>query len=298
MATGVGLLGAVGVGLVVTAGAASAADERIDLRASRSFTAGGNPGSASVVVERREKGCISVRTGLAIRLASGMNSGQVRVETLSRGQWRPIVVSDGGGSTVVTERTAPDRSTLCNRQTAVGRYRVSFADGTPSGSVTLIGQVFNGRGQSLGSESASARINGVKPTPTKKSPSPTKKATPSPVATEEPVAPFDDPAKSPLAAGVPIPPSNSDSGGFLGMSGLVMIGGLGLVAVGAGLIVFLVRQLRSDRGGGGSTAEARRHSAAADGGAPETQIMFLPPMRPAAGPGADQPTAILPRVED
>jgi hypothetical protein len=305
LAIGVGLVGVIGVGLVVSAGTASAADERIDLRTARAFTAGGNPGSASVSVIRRDRGCITVRTGLGIRLANGMNAGQVRVDTLSRGQWRPVVVSDAGGSAVVTERTAPDRSTICERQTAVGRYRVSFANGTPGGSVTIIGQVFNGRGELIGSESASARVNGVKATPTKK-PTKSKSATPSPpTETEEPptAAPFDDPAKSPLAVGVPVP-NDSDSGGFLGMSGVVMLGGVVLVAVGAALIVFLVRQMRADRAGNRPAPAADQGRHWAGGGrttttaAPETQTMFLPPMRPAAGPGADQPTVIFPRVED
>ncbi len=307
LAIGVGLVGAIGVGLVVSAGTASAADERIDLRAARAFTAGGNPGSASVSVTRRDRGCITVRTGLGIRLANGMNAGQVRVDTLSRGQWRPVVVSDAGGDAVVTERTAPDRSTICERQTAVGRYRVSFAKGTPGGSVTIIGQVFNGRGELIGSESAAARVNGVKVTPTKKpTKQPSKSATPSaPSETEEPptAAPFDDPAKSPLAVAVP-PPNDSDGGGFLGMSGLVMLGGVVLVGVGAALIVFLVRQMRADRAGNrpAPAEDPGRHWAG--GGrttttaAPETQTIFLPPMRPAAGPGTDQPTVIFPRIED
>ncbi|GIF66073.1 hypothetical protein Ais01nite_41080 [Asanoa ishikariensis] len=301
-AIGVGLVGAIGVGLVVSAGSASAADERIDLRAARAFNAGGNPGSASVSVTRRDRGCINVRTALGIRLANGMNGGQVRVDFESRGQWRPVVVSDAGPGVVVTERTAPDRSTICERQTAVGRYRVSFADGTPGGSVTLIGQVFNGRGQVVGSESAAARVNGAKVTPTKKATKPPKSAPPTtPTKTEEPLTadPFDDPAKSPLAVAVPVPPHDSGSGGFLGMSGLVMFGGLVLVGVGAALIVFLVRQMRADRAGGRPTPDLGRHTGGAgQTAAPESQTMFLPPMRPATGPGSDQQTVIFPRIED
>ncbi|GIF77596.1 hypothetical protein [Asanoa siamensis] len=298
LAIGVGLVGAIGVGLVVSAGPASAADERIDLRATRTFTPGGAPGSASVSVTRRDRGCITVRTGLGIRLANGMSPDQVRVETLTRGQWRSVIVAGAGNGAVVTERTAPDRSTICDRQTTAGRYRVSFAKGTPGGSVTLTGQVFNGRGELLGSESASARVNGVRATPTR-TPSRTKSPTAKPVATVDPetVVPFDDPAKSPVALGVPTPHDSGDSG-FLGMSGLVMVGGLVLVGVGAGLIVFLVRQLRADRAGKGAAPDTGRHSATGGRMVNDAQTMFLPPMRPAAGPGPDQPTVILPRVED
>ncbi|SNS91908.1 hypothetical protein SAMN05421812_102358 [Asanoa hainanensis] len=299
LAIGVGLVGAIGVGLVVSAGTASAADERIDLRAARTFNAGGNPGSASVSVTRRDRGCITVRTALGIRLASGMNGGQVRVDTLRGGQWQPVVVSDAGQGVVVTERTAPDRSTVCERQTATGRYRVSFADGTPGGSVTLVGQVFNGRGQLVGSESAAARVNGAKVTPTKKPTKSPKSATPTTrTKTEEPLTadPFDDPAKSPLAV-APVPPHDSDSSGFLGMSGLVMFGGLVLVGVGAALIVFLVRQMRADRAGRSRTALDQRGRGARTA-APESQTIFLPPVRPAVGPGRDQQTVIFPRIED
>ena len=305
LAIGVGLVGAIGVGIVVSAGIASAADDRFDLRAARTFAAGGGPGSASISITHRDRGCISVRTALGIRLAKGMTANQVRVETLSRGQWRPIIVSDAGTGAVVTERTVPDRGTVCERQTAVGRYRITFAQGTPSGSITIIGQVFNGKGEQLGSESAAAQVNGVKvANPTKTPPKPTKRATPTPTApaTELPptAEPFDDPDKSPLAVGVPIPPKDPGEGGFLGMSGLVMIGGLVLVLVGAGLIVFLVRSLRADRAGGGLAPEGGRHFAS-DGRTaplPETQTIFLPGMRPAAGPGTDQPTVIFPRIDD
>jgi hypothetical protein len=301
LAVGAGLAGAIGVGLVVTAGTASAADEQVNLRASRTFTAGGGTGTASVSVSRRERGCTTVRTGLGIRLSEGMSASQVQVQTLSHGQWRPIIVSDAGAGAVATERTAPDRATVCDRQSTTARYRIGFASGTPGGSVTIIGQAFDGRGGSIGSDSASARVNGGKATPSKK-PKATKSATPTSKPTEEPptAAPFDDPAKSPLAVGVPITPQDPDEGGFLGMSGLVMIGGLLLVAVGAALIVFLVRQVRADRSGttpvsGKHTTEIARTAAPA---APETQTMFLPPMRPAAGPGGDPPTVIFPRIDD
>jgi hypothetical protein len=301
VAIGAGLVGAIGIGLVVSAGTATAADQRIDLKTARTFTAGGGAGSASVSVTQRDRRCVIVRTALGIRLAGDMSADQVRVEVLSRGQWRPVIVSGAGGGAVVTERTAPDRSTICDGQTAVGRYRVSFVKGTPGGSVTLVGQVFNLRGQLLGSESAAARVSGVKPTPTKTSSKPRRSATPTPVKTEEPptVAPFDDPAKSPLAVGVPIPPHDPGDDGFLGMSAVAMTGGLVLVGVGAGLIVFLVRQVRADRAGRGAAPGTGRHSV--DGGrtaAPDAPTIFLPPVRPAAGPGPDQPTVILPRVEE
>ncbi|MEV4618952.1 hypothetical protein AB0J74_09645 [Asanoa sp. NPDC049573] len=303
LAIGAGLVGAIGVGIVLAAGTASAADDRVELKAARTFSAGGNAGSASVSITHRDRGCIAVRTGLGIRLATGMKASQVRVATFSLGQWRPLIVSDAGGSAVATERTAPDRAGICERQTAVARYRIAFATGTPSGSITIVGQVFNGRGQLLGSESAAARVNGVRATPTKTPAKPTKRATPTPAQpTEEPptVAPFDDPAKSPIAVGVPAQPKDPGEGGFLGMSGLVMVGGLVLVLVGAGLIVFLVRSVRADRAGNRPATDGGRHSGG-DGHTaplPETGTIFLPPMRPAAGPGTDQPTVIFPRIED
>ena len=113
------------------------------------------------------------------------------------------------------------------------------------------------------------------------------------------VAPFDDPAKSPLAVAPPIQPKDPGEGGFLGMSGLVMTGGLVLVLVGIGLIVFLVRSLRADRAGGRPNSEGGRHAGGDGRTAPlPDSTMFLPPMRPAVGPGRDQPTVIFPRIED
>ncbi|GIF48878.1 hypothetical protein DFJ67_1012 [Asanoa ferruginea] len=303
LAIGVGLVSAIGVGIVVSAGTASAADDRFDLRTARTFSAGGGAGNASVSVTRRDRGCISVRTGLGIRLANGMSANQVRVETLSHGQWRPLIVSDAGGGAVATERTAPDRAQICERQTATARYRIAFASGTPSGSITIIGEAFNGRGEPIGNESAAARVNGVKVAPTKSPTKPPKRATPTPAQpTEEPptVEPFDDPAKTQAAVAVPIPPKDPGEGGFLGMSGLVMTGGLVLVLVGVGLIVFLVRSLRADRAGNRLAPDGGRHSGG-DGRTaplPESGTIFLPPMRRAAGPGGDQPTVIFPRIED
>jgi len=309
LALGAGFAAVVGAGLVVTAGAASAADERVDVRASRSFTAGGDPGTASVTVSWSERGCVFVRTALSIRL-DGMDAGQVRVEAFSFGGWRPVAVSGAGDGVVVTERTPPDNALLCNRQSAEARYRIAFDADTRGGSVTIVGEAYGPRGRLLDRDAATGRVNGTKPSPTpsRKSPKPTKSPTRSPTPTPTPTAtaetataaPFDDPARSPIALGVPNPPQDPGGGGFLGMSRLVMAGGLVLVAVGVGLIVFLIRQIRADRAGPRTAADpAGRH--ALRGGPPataEAPTIFLPGVRPATGPGTDPPTVILPRIDD
>lgn len=301
LALGAGLAVALGGGLLVTAGAADAAEGRVDLRSAQSFKAGGGPQSASITVTRRERGCVQVRTGLAIGL-KGMGADQVRVESFSGGGWRPIIVSPAGDSAVVTERTAPERANLCNRQSTTARYRITFGAEAPSGTVTIVGEAYDGQGQLIDRDTVTGRVNGVKtsPSPSKKSTKPSKKATPTATPTTESatVEPFDDPAKSPIALGVPNAPQDPGGGGFLGVSGLVMVGGLVLVGVGAALIFLLVRQIRADKVGG-TAAEPAGGRHARDGllPAPDAPTIFLPPVRP-AGPGPDQPTVILPRIED
>ena len=117
-------LAAIGVGAASLP--AYAADDRVSVRASRSFTPGGDGGSVAVSVNKRTKGCVAVRVVLGIQL-DGLEANQVRVIAQTGGGWQDVGVSGGGGG-VTTGQVAPERQRLCERQTATVRYRVAFAE--------------------------------------------------------------------------------------------------------------------------------------------------------------------------
>jgi hypothetical protein len=272
--------------LVTAASPAQAAADRVDVRASRTFNTGGNPGSVTVTIAKRTKGCVIVSTSIGIVLP-GLRADQVQVQAYRGGQWQSIGVSQTGAG-VATGRTTPDRPRLCDRQETTARYRVAFAAGAPGGEATLVGEAFTGTGALIGRDAATVRVNGVRsaPSPTGK-PSPTPTASPTPSAgAETTVAPFDDALPSDTA-GVPAQAASSSDRG-LGAGTLVMVGGIGLVVVGAALLVLLLLRARGDRAllgtrGGGA------HRAS---GAPTA---FMPPVQSG---GSEPPTVSMPRFED
>jgi hypothetical protein len=271
--------------LVTAASPAQAAADRVDVRASRTFTAGGNPGSVTVAITKRTKGCVIVSTSLGIALP-GLHADQVQVQAYRGGQWQTIGVSQTGGG-VTTGRTTPERPRLCDRQETTARYRVAFAAGAPSGDATVVGEAFTGVGALIGRDAASVRVNGVRaaPSPTHK-PSPTPSTSSASASAQTTVAPFDDALPSDTAAGAARAASSGGNG--LGAGTLVMVGGIGLVVVGAALLVLLLLRARGERDPLGTRA-AGAHRAS---GAPTA---FMPPVQSA---GTEPPTVTMPRVDD
>jgi hypothetical protein len=266
-------LAAIGVGAASVP--AYAADDRVSVRASRSFNPGGDGGAVTVSVNKRTKGCVAVRVVLGIRL-NGLEANQVQVA--AGGQ--DVGVSGGGGG-VVTGQVAPERQRLCERQTATVRYRVAFAEGVSGGTVTFVGEATTAGGAFMGRDTTESKVNAPKeskspsPKPSKSSKSPT------PEPRTSTVAPFANAAKSPAAVGAP-PAQDGDggSGGLSGLDAVVMLGGLGLVGLGAAMLFFLIRRSRADR-------------AEPDPADAPTAVM------PAYGQGsADAPTMIIRRIEE
>jgi hypothetical protein len=272
---------------VVTAAAspALAADDRVTVRAPHAFNAGGNPGSVTVSIAKRTKGCVGVRTGIGIALP-GLRADQVQVQAFTGGQWQPVgVFATGGG--IATGRTAPDRPVLCDRQETTARYRVAFAAGAPSGDAAIVGEAFTAAGALIGRDAAASTINGVRPTaPSKRKPSPSpsrSSPTPTPTVVTTTVAPFDDATTGTTPALAAAPGESAGNGGGLGGGTLIMLGGIGLVVVGAGLLVLLLLRARGER-----AAVPGAHRAGAT-------TAFLPPVQAAP---ADAPTMIIPKAED
>ena len=268
-------LAAIGVGAASLP--AYAADDRVSVRASRSFTPGGDGGSVAVSVNKRTKGCVAVRVVLGIQL-DGLEANQVRVIAQTGGGWQDVGVSGGGGG-VTTGQVAPERQRLCERQTATVRYRVAFAEDVSGGTATFVGEAYTAGGALIGRDAGESRINAPKQSPTPKPSKSSKSPTPEPRTST--VAPFAIAAKSP--AGVAAPPAQDGedgSGGLSGLDAVVMLGGLALVGLGAALLFFLIRRARADR-------------AAVDPADAPTAV--IPAVRRAP---ADAPTMIIRRVEE
>lgn len=227
-------------GLVVGAAApAAAADERVRLSAPSSFRAGGSPGAVSLTVARRGPGCIVPRTSLTLRKA-GLTAGQVRVEVARAGRWQPVGVRQAAGGAVGVTVIGVEREPLC-RGSAATRLRVMFAATVPTGRVTLIGAA-TARGRVLGRASDEAKVNGGAPATPARTPKPTPKPTPTPTAGESESAAV-EPTPVPAVAVATDPP---EGGGF-GLAGmLVMVGGGGMVLLGVGILIFLLRRPRNE----------------------------------------------------
>ncbi|MBF9132053.1 hypothetical protein I0C86_24265 [Plantactinospora sp. S1510] len=279
----------VAFGATVSLGTAPAAaeGESVRVRAPSTMNAGGSPGSVTVNVSMRGGDCVSVRTGLGMRLP-GLTADRVEVQVAADGAWRPVQVSDGGDGLVVAARTAPGRPELCARKSVSSRYRVSLLAGAPAGRLTVVVEAYTAAGRLLGRGSDTARVGGrtgTSPSPTRKSPTP--EPVESPVATEEAVVPTQQ-----VAAALPDQtPNGSESGSSLGIGAMVMIVGVVMVVIGIALLVMLIRRGRADR---------RAPSGAPSAGAPPVggwQTRVPSPPRPAvygggAGGGAD-PTMML-----
>ncbi|WP_159079321.1 hypothetical protein [Plantactinospora sp. BC1] len=240
----VGLL--VGTTVSLAAAPAVAEGESVRVRAPSSISAGGSPASVTVNVSMRGGGCVNVRTVLGVHLP-GLTADRVEVRVAADGDWRRVPVSEGANGLVVGERTAPDKPELCARKSVSSRYRVSLAEGAPAGRVTLLAEAYGAGGRLLGRDTDSARLTGrtgdapaTQRTPELVIPSAT------PQATEEPAAP----ATEEVAAALPAQPvaAEDESGGSLGLGGMVMVVGIVMVGIGIALMVLLIRRSRAERG--------------------------------------------------
>ncbi|MGW1057244.1 hypothetical protein [Micromonospora rubida] len=217
--------------------------DSVRVRSTDSFRPGGSPGAVNVEVRKRTGGCVLVRTGLGLRL-DGLAANQVAVQVAMAGRWLPVSVSGGGGG-VTASQVTPTNPTLCKGKSLTVRYRVTFRAGTPGGRLELAGAATNALGRALGRDATAARVVGEKKKP---SPSPTPTRTPSPSPTVAPTEAVDVAgptlAAAAARAGSTTPvAAEEDSGGL----SVFMLFGVGLVVVGIGLIVLLVRRSRSDK---------------------------------------------------
>ncbi|MFI7071409.1 hypothetical protein [Micromonospora sediminicola] len=233
-------VGALLGGLVAAAASPALAEgDRVGLRSAASFTAGGSPGVVAIEVRKRTEGCVMLRTALGLRV-EGLRADQVRVEVAVGRRWTPVPVSGGGGAVATAQVAAVDRP-LCKGKGATVRYRVAFADGAVGGRLELAGEASAANGQVLGRAGRSARLVGAQPTP---SASPSRKPSPTPKPSAAVTTPAETASTSPLVAAVD-PAAAADDSSFGGS--MIMWFGIGLVLVGAALIVLLVRRSRADR---------------------------------------------------
>ncbi|MFG1953593.1 hypothetical protein [Micromonospora sp. NPDC048830] len=286
--------------LAVGASPALADGDSVRVRAADSLTPGGSPGSVSVEVRRRTDGCVMVRSTLGLRL-DGLAADQVSVQFATGGRWWPVPTG-GAGGVVATQQVTPANPTLCKGKSVTLRYRLAFRPGAPAGRLTVVGEATTARGQTLGRDATTARVVQGRRSP---SPSPTPSRSPSPT-----VAPTEE---VPADAG----PTLAAAGGQAGQSSTVaaeegsggislyMLLGLGLVVVGAGLIVLLVRRSRAERepaGGahpglpqprqpGGTTYRAGAGAPPYAGGAPSGGVYGRPAAAPSGSVYGTRPDA-------
>ncbi|MFB6396646.1 hypothetical protein [Polymorphospora lycopeni] len=272
------VLALVGGLVAVGASPAMADEDRVSVKLPGSFKVG-SPSGVTVTVAKRTEGCVTVRTALAFNLPQ-LSPDQVEVQVADDGEWRRVITSDGGGGLIVTERTAPEKSRLCERKSVSMRYRVQFLAGAPSGTVNVVAEAYGNPGGVLDRAAGTRRVTGgVSPTPARPSKSPTPSPSASPSPSESAVEPSEETV--PVAEGSPAaaaPPSGG-GGGFFGVGTMVMTAGVGMVVAGVVLLIFLLR-----RGRGG------------DGPGPGGGYGFGSPPPGPRGGGDGDATAILPRV--
>ncbi|MGV9981417.1 hypothetical protein ACWDUH_27460 [Micromonospora wenchangensis] len=237
-------VGALLAGLVAVGALPAHADEdRVRVRASGGFSAGGSPGGVAIEVRKRTDGCVLLRTALGLSLA-GVGADQVRVEVNVGGRWSTVPVTGGGGVLQVS-RTSSAGPPLCKGKSSTVRYRVAFLAGAPAGRLDVVGEATTAVGRLIGRGADTSRVGGRaagSPTP---SPTPTRKPTPTPDATTSAPAPTTATTGAALAAPVAGPTGTAaaeTSGGSM-----TMFAGIALVILGAGLIALLIFRSRADR---------------------------------------------------
>ncbi|MDG4784853.1 hypothetical protein O7626_02705 [Micromonospora sp. WMMD1102] len=282
----VGLLA--GAAVALAPAPARAEGEQVKVRAPNSISAGGSAASVTVNVSMRGGDCVNVRTALAVQLP-GLTADRVEVRVPAGRDWRRVPVSAAGDGLFVTERTAPQRPELCARKNVSSRYRVNLAEGVPGGRVTLVAEAYAAGGRLLGRGGDAARVTGR----TGKAPQRTPglvTASATPQATEAAEA---EPSQE-VAAALPVRPAAAeDSGGSLGLGGMVMVVGVVMVGIGIALIVLLVRRSRAERARAGMPSAA----AADPTGAEQTARIVLLGAEPTTRippTGADPTTRIPP----
>ncbi|MEU1889058.1 hypothetical protein ABZ491_26665 [Micromonospora rifamycinica] len=237
-------VGALLGGLVAVGALPAYADsDRVRVRASGGFSAGGPPGGVSIEVHKRTEGCVLLRTSLGLSL-DGITAEQVRVEVSVGGRWSAVPVS-GGGGVVRASRTPSADPTLCKGKSSIVRYRVAFLAGAPAGRLGVVGEATTAVGRLIGRGADTSRVGGraagtptPSPTPTR-TPTPTPDAT-TPASTTEPVA-----TQAVLAA----PPSAGRAAAETSGGSMIMLAGIALVVLGAALIALLIFRSRADRAG-------------------------------------------------
>ncbi|MFE7870526.1 hypothetical protein ACFUYE_09295 [Micromonospora humida] len=240
----VATVGALLAGLVTLGALPAHADgDRVRVRASGGFSAGGSPGGVAIEVRKRTDGCVLLRTALGLSLA-GVGADQVRVEVSVGGRWSTVPVSGGGGVLQVS-RTSSAGPPLCRGKSSTVRYRVAFLAGAPAGRLDVVGEATTAVGRLIGRGADTSRVGGRaagSPTP---SPTPTRKPTPTPGATTPAPAPTAATTGAALAAPAAGPAGTAaaeTSGGSM-----TMFAGIALVILGAGLIALLIFRSRADR---------------------------------------------------
>jgi hypothetical protein len=224
----------------------------------QAFTAGGDPGTVTVVASStgERPGCRKVRWSLTVRV-QGVRLDQVRVRRIEGAAAFPVSVQAGRDSArIVDQRFDPGK--LCPGRTVTATYAVAFTGG--AGAVAFTSEPRDGAGRLLSTATAQSTVvpgeatASTAPTEPPASPSPSPSASdpdpsPSPSVSDDAglAPPVDLPATTPPAV-APAAAGHRDNSPSLLVPGLV-VGGM-LVFLGVGLLMRL--RMRSRRAGRGA----------------------------------------------
>ena len=201
------------------------------------FEAGADARTVEVVAstERRpgERRCRKVRWSMVLTVDRA-DLDQVRVDRIEDDRSFPLRVRTEGDTARLTD-VRLDPGQLCPGRTVTARYRVAFADDTPSGEVTFRAQAFGADDRLLQSASASRRVTGEEPA---ESPSPSATA-------DEPSGE----AVAPADTGEPDLSATAGTGGTPSLLGPGLIIGAVLVFLGIGLLLRIRLRNRNARHG-------------------------------------------------
>jgi hypothetical protein len=244
---------AVTAGTLILPGRASAVEPgfRVDItEAPRTFTAGDNARTVTVVASSDQNRCQKVRWSLLVEV-DGLDLDEVEVARVEEDGDFPVRVQNAGGTTARITDVQLDPGQLCRGRTVTARYRIGFDDGASSGQVTFRAQAFNA-GRTLLQEASSRSLVEGEEQEEEKSPSPSPSPSESSESPEpEPEATAGDETPEPDATSTDtdlaaVPASGADSGTPSLLGAGLIIGGI-LVFLGVGLLLRLRMRNRAPK---------------------------------------------------
>lgn len=125
----------------------------------RTFTAGADPATVTVVASTNAQGaCQKVRWSMLMQV-EGIKFDQVKVQRIENSADFPLQVQSDGDTARLTDKRL-DPGTLCRGRTVTAQYRISFADDVTDGQVRFQAEAYDVRSQLLERANATSQVVG------------------------------------------------------------------------------------------------------------------------------------------